>query len=236
MKASCFGPGAKAGGPNYLRQFVHMRPTRQSSHSSAKSQVPDVEAASTEEVENSVEAEGWVRFGCSRWPQEGKRLSSLAQQMSSLREDLLRDRDPSQVLGQRNLFRLKLRGHGVVAICEGANDLELLGVLIALESLGLDWPLIECRSQVPADDPWKNASVTGEEREELLARRFLRVRAVGTPSIELATALTKVDGYLDASPFLGGSALELHKYLQEQTLSSVDHRHGYLGMQPPVAL
>ena len=221
-KASSVGPGAKAGGPNYVLQLARWRQMgRPASTGEALPEamgallerclaaLPDAGARDLVRASAESYARAWrTHFGCAH--------------------------DPSEILGERNVFRYRRCRRVIV---RGAREgpgttAELCQVLLAACAAGA--PLtVSVPPEVPAvwmgeiegvtvvvetEGPYLERLARSGDLERLRARRPI-ARAV-----RVAAHLGGVT-VIDA-PVLASGRLELRWYLREQAISWVRHRYG----------
>jgi len=219
-KASSVGPGAKAGGPNYVLQLGHWR-----------------QAAPPAEGAPRAEAVDRLLERCLQWvaDEEARALlhASAASYALAWRDHFGREHEPVRLLGERNVFRYRgCRGLLVRAETRApAGRLALAQVLLAARTCGVP---VEISLADGALDLWPSVAdaITGVvEGEGGLAARLAsagmhRLRAL-TP-LELATRVAAhaagvvvLDG-----PVLATGRLELRAYLREQSVSRTVHRYG----------
>jgi RHH-type proline utilization regulon transcriptional repressor/proline dehydrogenase/delta 1-pyrroline-5-carboxylate dehydrogenase len=219
-KASAFGAGAKAGGPNYVAQLA--RVTQRVSPSVTSPPQP-------------AAAELVVRARPHLHEKERERLGiGACNYAHAFRTHFAVDHDPSGVLGERNLLRyaacdpLLLRAS---ADCDRV-DL-LLGVVAALSvgarfELSLDPVHAEvagCVGTLPRMTLALEDAATCAKRK---LRGFARIRALGGLEAELSSAADAALVHIAHEPVLLTGRVELLRYCREQSLSHRYHRYGNL--------
>jgi RHH-type proline utilization regulon transcriptional repressor/proline dehydrogenase/delta 1-pyrroline-5-carboxylate dehydrogenase len=210
-KASSFGPGAKAGGPNYIAQMM----------------IPEEEALPQEVEELSPDV-----AAISKWPSYQQLSSSdrqrwLASALSYAyhwAHYFSNDCDPCKLMGQHNILRY--RPHKQLVRLNGNEQLvDILIIAAAAKTVGA--PL----SFSSSSDPFGLADQVTfiiESDQQLLARLSLsaRVRMATPPSTSLQQQLAdKGCNLIVAAPLCCGR-LELLRYLREISLSIDHHRYG----------
>jgi RHH-type proline utilization regulon transcriptional repressor/proline dehydrogenase/delta 1-pyrroline-5-carboxylate dehydrogenase len=225
-KASSVGPGAKAGGPNYVLQLAHWRelgpPAR------GDEVLPEAMAALLERclVElTDPEARELLRASAASYARAWRRHFGV-------------EHDPSGILGEQNLFRYR-PCPGVLARASGADGPVLCQVLLAACAAGvplaLSLPVGAAAREWLADCGEVTALV--EEDEAGLARRLARpgtaerLRVWEPVSAELRGAAHRGGAAVIDAPVVADGRLELRWYLREQTVSRVVHRYGNI-VQP----
>lgn len=231
-KASSFGPGAKAGGPNYVQQFVHCG-NADSLPRRGESKGLLLPAAAALVRVASVEH--------SRW------LAPLGHHYETVaREHFRSTHDPSNIRGQANDFRYQPSDSILIVPFARATVDELLRVLLAVitvqAKVQLAWG-----SEAPSgaralmQTLHKELTSVGHEldieametpwRKQLPRVRNGRLRAVGQVPPEVHPLIAQYDWFLDDSAVLQDARRELQKYCFEQCVSVDYHRYGHLGVQ-----
>jgi RHH-type proline utilization regulon transcriptional repressor/proline dehydrogenase/delta 1-pyrroline-5-carboxylate dehydrogenase len=227
-KASSVGPGAKAGGPNYVLQLGRWRQV------ALPCAGEDCSPAVADLLERCVKAVAGEEAAAAL------RVSAASYALA-WREHFGREHEPIRLLGERNVFRYRpcrrLLVRADVATTAGRRALGQ--VLLAARTC--DVPVaVSLADGEPG--PWLAAATdvtTVVESEADLIERigsggFERLRALVPVSREVrAAAHTAGVAVLDA-PVLTTGRLELRYYVREQTVSRVVHRYGNV-MQPAAA-
>ncbi len=224
-KASSFGHGSKAGGPNYLLQFMHKQ---QNNLPKNKTPIPLSINALTgflNQVDLTPEELGTWFASTSNYTYWAKQFSH--------------DADPSKVVGQDNFFRYVSRKNMAFRIQPHDSPLDIFRVLAAAFAtktrLEISFDPKACPLMI--DHYWQQnlnkVSYTEESTEEFLSRlrskAFDRVRFISKPSTEMEKAASESATYLNAEPVLASGRLELIHYLREVAISIDYHRYGNLG-------
>ena len=220
-KGSSFGPGAKAGGPNYVLQLARWHQDR---------------LPSSEPTEPPPESD--LLRHCLSSAADADEAAILRASASSYRRawqsHFGREHDPSQILGERNVFRYRpcrlvlvrsdpARPGGRRALCQ---------VLLAARACGT--PLaISLPPGTPAW-PWlasENVPVYFEDEERLAERLQTgqageRLRILEPISADVRAAAHRGHVEVVEAPMLANGRLELRWYLREQTVSWQTHRYG----------
>ncbi len=238
MGKSAFGPGIKAGGPNYVLQLMHFTQTALPSSDQGPANEPlrhlleEIKQCDELAPEESVQIIAAIR--------------SYAEQMS---EEFGVAHDHFRLVGQDNFRRylpireLRIRVH------PDDTPFELLARVAAASTAGCritvsypeGWPATDQTRRVldwldRATDPWAAAIEFVEETEEQLVEviregHTLRVRYASPARVpyvvRLAAAETGI--YLADAPVLAHGRLELLWYFEEQSISDNYHRYGNLG-------
>jgi RHH-type transcriptional regulator, proline utilization regulon repressor / proline dehydrogenase / delta 1-pyrroline-5-carboxylate dehydrogenase len=222
-KASSVGPGAKAGGPNYVLQLARWR--QGTLPSGDDEPIPEPLAALLDRclaALSDAAARALVR-------------ASAASYSRAWRRHFSREHDPSAIRGERNVFRYRpcrrVITRGTTARPEAAAA--LCQALLAACVVGT--PLTV--SLAPDSAPWAWLAECGGvelvvEAEAGLVERLAhpgdaeRLRAWEPISTAARAAANGTGVVVIDAPVLANGRLELRWYLREQTVSHVLHRYG----------
>lgn len=203
-KASSFGHGSKAGGPNYIAQFMHKK---QRGMPAEKHPVHESVTALTAELEKihlTPEEQGIWFASIANYAYWAKRFS--------------RDDDPSKVVGEDNFFCYRPHKNMVLRIQKGDRPLDIYRVRAAA---------LCCKTNLEiSSDPQENSLIDRIKRGEIQ-----RIRLLSPPSDALREAAAQSGCYLNQEPVLASGRLELLNYLREMALSCDYHRYGNLGLR-----
>jgi RHH-type proline utilization regulon transcriptional repressor/proline dehydrogenase/delta 1-pyrroline-5-carboxylate dehydrogenase len=219
-KASSVGPGAKAGGPNYVLQLA--RWTQRALPAAGDDLPPEV-------------AELLSR-GLAATSGDGAALlsASAADYARGWRSHFGVGHDPSGVLGEDNVFRYRpCRGVAVrVDAAEPDDRVALLQVLLAATLCRTPVSVSLARAAAwPWLDDLSDVSMV-EESAAAFAERLRRgagverLRAWRPPDRAVREAAADASIAVIEAPVLASGRLELRWYLREQTISRVRHRYG----------
>ncbi len=217
-KASSVGPGAKAGGPNYVLQMARWR----------QETLPDAD----------WEPIGPLLEQCLEHaadPEEQRLLrASAASYLRAWRGHFSVDHEPSRVLGEDNVFRYR-RCRAVLVRADGglpAGRVALCQVALAASTCGV--PLLVSLASGESLS-WlaekADIEVIGESESEMIGRLDARpgverVRALIPLSSDARRAAHRAGVSVIDDPVVAAGRLELRWYLREQTVSRVRHRYG----------
>jgi len=223
-KASSVGGASKAGGPNYLREFMHAEQTG----------IPKEKHPVNEKVNNltifldradlCVEELGLWTASCASYAYWWKRLRQ--------------ERDPTKVVGQDNYFGYVPRKNMVLRITPKSFDKGALRVCAAVLSCGAQMEISYDPSQ-ETDFKWTDmipAFRVIEESDERFCERIRtgkidRIRIVEAPSEKLLEAAADSLTHVITDPVLSNGRFELLHYLREVSTSFDYHRYGNLGLR-----
>lgn len=215
-KRSCFGPGAKAGGPNYVSQFGTWS---------------DREIPSSRSMPGERSAQLLASLGFAGG--EKDRLAAAAGSdafwMSSY---FSKEHDPSGLKCETNVFRYRPFQKVLVRASEDTTDLELGRILLAAVASGAGVEVSLPEGKVFSG--WKGK--TFHEDEAVLCQRLAGsgyglLRAPGC-SADVMTAAANAGVRLVASQPVCNGRIELLPYFREQAISETVHRHGAVLPKP----
>jgi RHH-type proline utilization regulon transcriptional repressor/proline dehydrogenase/delta 1-pyrroline-5-carboxylate dehydrogenase len=222
-KASSFGPGAKAGGPNYVLQLLHVRQRGWPAMSSPPgAAVRDALPALERPLASNAE--------------RGALRCAAASYAKAWEEHFAVDHDPSRLLGQDNLFRYRPVPGMLLRLGQGALPLELSSALVAAHTCGIEMVI-----SLDEDDTAGRACLHGLggwphvfESEAAMAARLEadgvgRIRCLGSVGDRLRASAEAAAVHCEDAPVLANGRVELLRYLREQAISTDYHRHGNLG-------
>lgn len=230
-KDSSFGPGAKAGGPNYVAQFT-------------------VAVARPESNLDAVCPEG---LGAAHHPMavveamsrhleetELQRLAAYAKACAEAHAaHFERPHDVSCVRGEDNILRYLPLDHLAVWIAADTTALDVAKAAVAAATCGcaLRWFTSD---GVITSAMCEDLAVTRVVESELPNTEFAealasgatrRLRVLGTGSEIVTRAAIQLDVAVIDGPPSALPRLELIVYLREQAISTRYHRYGHLGMR-----
>lgn len=225
-KASSFGPGAKAGGPNYIQQFVDCRNVGAVALSAESKGLLLPAAAALVQAASKEQAQ---------W------LAPLAHHYEVVaRAHFRQSHDPSKIRGQANDFQYQPHSNICIVPFSGASIEDFLSVLLAAitsqSKFQIAWDSqapAGARVLVQAIGSHVGLSEVSEISwtQQVLLKRQGRLRVLG-PNPECAQSLVADnDWFLDDSPVLHNARRELAKYYLEQCVSVNYHRYGHLGVR-----
>lgn len=232
-KASSYGHGSKAGGPNYLFQFAtpHQVELPQEKHPVCN----HVNQLTTflQKVSLSPEELGAWYASIANYSFWADKFKHHGYGKIEGQGDL--------VIGQDNILLYSPHKHLCVRIQKSDTPLDIFRVVAAVLSchapVEISWT--QDQSSVAINDRWKHAfpSLTfREESESHFLRRmkdgaFDRVRLMTKATEEMKKTAAEASCYLCQIPVLASGRFELLNYLREIALSADYHRYGNLGVR-----
>jgi len=237
MGKSAFGPGIKAGGPNYVAQFMDFADAGESA--ADEPPADPLLAGLCDQLRRSMVA------GLPVPAAEVKRvLAAAGSYARNFREEFGRSHDHFKLVGQDNFRRYLPVRELRVRVHPADTAFEIFARVCAARTVG-------CRitvSSPPGDaspalklleeytETWAGSIEFVEETDEQLAsvireRETGRIRyaAPGRVPVLLQQAAAETGLYLASQPVLAEGRLELLWYVCEQSLSFDYHRYGNLG-------
>lgn len=229
-KDSSFGSGAKAGGPNYVAQFVRVE--RAANDVSPRS-------AGVSDGKTSPAFIALERLGASLNDDQKSAVRAYAEQCAETFERRFAvPRDVSSVLGEENLLRYRPLREVVVCVASPIDVRELVKFAVAAAtcSCATQWFALEgCMPEELAAalqaEVLTASALTVALSEYLALGGEGRLRALGPcPATVRQVAnhhnVAVVEGAVSALP-----RLEIAVCLREQALSTRYHRYGHYGMR-----
>lgn len=227
FKASHFGRGAKAGGPNYLTQLMNIHNIEVPSETAP---ITTVVALLSRYVENRLHPQE-----LSLWH------ASLGNYAFYWTHYFSKDHDPSQVLGEQNILRYVELKDLIFRVQEVDKEIDIMRVIAAALTCGTPL-LISCaddRFDLMAQGEWfkqlPEITLKKESEERFISRikqeKINKVRMLSTPSKELQRIFAEEGCSLLHTPVLANGRMELLNYLREVTIVIETHRYGFIGSE-----
>lgn len=226
-KNSSFGRGSKAGGPNYLSQFMHAEQVG----------VPKEKFPIGEWVNNLT------RY-LEKFDLTAEELGMWYASISSYAffwQQFKRGKDSTKNIGQDNFFRYMPHKKLIFRIGPEVSPLDYLRVFAAALTCGtrldVSWEKNETAKKLQAN--WEALlpifNIIEENEQSFLKRiqtsRFKRIRMLEEPSKKMIELCAQSATYIDHTLVLANGRIELPHYLREVSLSIDYHRYGNLGLR-----
>jgi RHH-type proline utilization regulon transcriptional repressor/proline dehydrogenase/delta 1-pyrroline-5-carboxylate dehydrogenase len=208
-KLSSFGNGSKAGGPNYLREFMTV----------SQITLPEEKAPPNRSVHCLKALVN--QFGLS--PEELLIWNASILNYAYWWAQMSNDRDSTKIVGQDNWFRYVPRKAVALRVTPNASSLDILRSCAAALTIGVPLQL-SCPHRSPYLKLAPLLSLFQESEEELLSRPLERIRIC--EPIRFPTSI-----HLINVPVLANGRIELLHYLREVSISIDYHRYGNLGLR-----
>lgn len=223
-KKSCFGPGSKAGGPNYVAQFGCW----------TEKELP------SEGVSPKGEFASLTSRICDLMKDSARRIrAAAASQYKWYQQEFGVEHDPSRIYGENNIFRY-VPVKGVLFRAENQSDEDIAIAVLAANRAGTPLELSLDKAR-----PWLEGlpltTVVEETEEQMLNRLssdaarfgFLRMPGAGKDVQEAANEQSLP---VLTMPILANGRLELLRYFREQAVSETIHRYGNIVPKPAEVL
>jgi RHH-type proline utilization regulon transcriptional repressor/proline dehydrogenase/delta 1-pyrroline-5-carboxylate dehydrogenase len=231
---SCVGPGMKAGGPNYVAQFMQFQDGAEIHGVTRTLRNPDLESLRAALINRSE-------------PVDPRIIRALASCDYWWTEEFSREHDHFRLLGQDNIRRylpfrwIRVRvsqGDSLFSIFTRAAAARVTGARVIVSSAAtMESQVVRLLDELT--DAWAGGIEFVEESDQELAT-YLRefpphseeqVRFARPESVpQLVRAAAAVGGvYLADEPVLAEGRIELLWYIREQSISFDYHRYGNLG-------
>jgi RHH-type proline utilization regulon transcriptional repressor/proline dehydrogenase/delta 1-pyrroline-5-carboxylate dehydrogenase len=222
-KGSSFGPGAKAGGPNYVAQLSDV--VQRSAPLVVCPPLPDAAALIASARASLTEAQR-ERLGIG-----------ACNYAHALRTHFAVDHDPSGVLGERNVLCYRACTPMLLRAAAGADAGDVLLSAAAALTCGVEFVLSVDPSASPALPGLDRllgviAVVEGADAAAArIAGTIARVRVLGSVEPELRAAAEAALVHVVAGSVLLSGRFELLHYHREQSRSHRFHRYGNLASE-----
>jgi len=231
MGKSAFGPGIKAGGPNYVAQLMDFSDRQQD-----KLSVPGPNTCFARLIAQ-------LGAGAQGGPASSQVLAALASYEDAWHGEFNREHDHFKLLGQHNIRRYLPVGKLTVRVGERSDVYQAIGAMAAAWITGnqvllsldpevntvIEALLAKCVKSLGG-----RVTLARHDEQELVhlihdqaMGRLRLVGAVASNDVLLAAARDYV--YVVRAPVLASGRVELLWYLKEQSISDNYHRYGNLG-------
>jgi len=226
-KDSHFGSGAKAGGPNYVTQFVNLTQVSLPYGKAPKNRLIEHFRNLSDNMKLSEEeTEIWLAS-----------LDSYAHWAGQFS----RDQDLAQIVGQDNFLRYQSEPGIVFRIYSSDSHLDVLRVCSAATFCHTPMQVSFCKEQssLVFCESWKRHfplfKLIQEKEDHFLERvrlgTFKRIRILSSPTDSLKTVAAESMTHIAHAPVLANGRFELLHYLREVAISHDYHRYGNLGIR-----
>jgi len=227
VKASGFGPGAKAGGPNYVAQFAKPVQIHLPQEKSPLSPLVDNLTDLIEKLSLTPDELGHWYASVSNYAFWARRFAH--------------DHDPSKLVGQDNFLRYRPY-HGIVfRVSASDRPLDILRTCAAALScetpIQISWT--KGQNKISINDHWSRLMplfrIVQESESQFLERvqsgAFRRIRLLSPPPAAVQQAAAFRATHIAEAPVLANGRFELLHYLHEIAVSIDYHRYGNLGVR-----
>lgn len=236
MGKSAFGPGIKAGGPNYVAQLMDFR---------------DVADPSTDETIGDAHLASFITQLSNGLPDVDEQqvqnvIVATHSYAREVREEFGREHDHFRLIGQDNIRRYLPIDHLRIRVHPDDTLFELFARVCAARGSGCRitvscpengaFPLVDMLDQLT--ESWAGAIEFVDESDEELAEVILRretdrIRYANSDRVptKIRQAATDVQLFIADWPVMRHGRIELLWYVQEQSLCVDYHRYGNLGIR-----
>ena len=232
MRKSAIGSGKKAGGFNYVGQFMNIHYKETNLYESCSNNYIDqMRIFLTRDTVFNDECERAMRHIChfAHWYEV----------------EFLKEHDYSHIRGESNIIRY-LPVKSVLLRIKDRDELdEILTTIMAIKMVGASLHISIPKECKKAELIWleskqasfigKNDSFSRDDEDELLAEmdKVQRIRYLHPENVPMSVyeKLAPKARYIASEPFVSHGRLELMHYFVEQSVSNSYHRYGNLGIQ-----
>ena len=245
QKASSFGPGFKAGGPNTLLGLVRVKGEHVRVTSVPVSRGPRLPAQPPDPPRVAALSEyGVLReiiddtLRDATRPEQERLAHRLESYEAAARDELLVEHPQAEVLGFSDTFCYR-PARVLLVVPKTASELDLLSALLAARLVHAELDLLveerheSRRFQRLAGDHTPRFADAKTLIELAQRGRHERARVLGPatgPAFEATRALVEMSSHLDSEPVHDAGYIELRRYTIEQSRSVARHRHGNLSL------
>ena len=232
MRKSAIGSGKKAGGFNYVSQFMDISYHETNLYESCSTNFIDhMRVMLTRDTVFHDECEVALRYIChfAHWHEV----------------EFLKEHDYTHIRGESNIIRYLPVKDVLLRLEEGDKLEEILTTIMAIKMVGANIHVSLPEHSKQAEFLWlesKQASFIGEndqitrDSEEALIKlipEYQRVRFLHPENVsqEIFESVADQAIYIARDPFVSHGRIELMHYFVEQSVSNSYHRYGNLGIQ-----
>jgi RHH-type transcriptional regulator, proline utilization regulon repressor / proline dehydrogenase / delta 1-pyrroline-5-carboxylate dehydrogenase len=232
MRKSAIGSGKKAGGFNYVSQFMNIEYKETNLYESCSTEFIDqMRIMLTRDTVFNEECESALRHIChfSHWHEA----------------EFLKEHDYAHIRGESNIIRY-LPVESVLLRVEEKDELdEILTTIMAIKMVGANLHISIPKKSKKAELIWleskqasfigKEDSISRDDENELIAKipGVQRVRFLHPDNVtqNIYDSIADKAIYIASENFVSHGRLELMHYFVEQSISNSYHRYGNLGIK-----
>ena len=250
MGKSAFGPGIKAGGPNYVAQLMHFEQVAEEVKSDDNHKAlteTDHELANQLHLADLAARLEKVDSGIVRENDRKRLIEAIESYRKYFATEFSREHDHFRLIGQDNVRRYLPVRELRIRVDPADSPFETIARVSAAKAAGCRITVSihsECWNPQPigwldaATDSWAASIEFVEESDEQLAEvirngHTLRVRYSCPERVptDIRSAAAKTGLYIADAPVIGHGRIELLWYFEEQSISDNYHRYGNLGIR-----
>jgi RHH-type proline utilization regulon transcriptional repressor/proline dehydrogenase/delta 1-pyrroline-5-carboxylate dehydrogenase len=226
IKASSFGRGLKAGGQNYVCEFMRAKQVG----------LPREKASVNDSVNNLTPALDKIELGGEELGLWMASVSNYAYCWNRMKKP----KDVSKIVGEDNFFYYQPREKIVLRLEKDSNALDALRTTAAALTVGAEFHIsyspecLQVKNLCWLDQIQGIKAVQEDEAtfiNHLESTKIERIRLVSKPTHALKMAVSKTGIYICDIPVQANGRLELVIYLHEVSSSCAYHRYGNLGLR-----
>jgi RHH-type proline utilization regulon transcriptional repressor/proline dehydrogenase/delta 1-pyrroline-5-carboxylate dehydrogenase len=219
-KRSCYGPGAKAGGPNHAAQFGRWK----------NQSLPAMTAACPEPIKDLLDQL------VTRLPEAAETLTAAAGSDAFWNtHEFSVTHDPTALVGEANLFRYRHFSRALIRVSSEISDGDVARLILAATAIGVPFTL-----SMATERPWlSETGVTVRiESTASLLERFAQIAAefelIRSPlgEVDLKTAAIAAGMRWADGPVVWNARVEWPVWFREQAVSRTLHRYGNIIASP----
>ena len=213
-KRSAVGPGAKAGGPNYVSQLGTWHPDG----------VPDDRDIPIADVRRLIDLVAPV---IGERNAEWLRIAARSDEAFWKRE-VGKEHDPSALRYEANILRYRPRDDVIIRVEEERGSVDALRCVLAAVRCGSGYAVssavpLDVFETLPVEVIVESADLF---QSGLIDHRFGRIRQLGETTSDLRTVAWRTEVDIADAPVTAVGRVELLHYVREQAISRTMHRFG----------
>lgn len=227
-KESSFGRGSKAGGPNYVLQFMK-------GYQKILPKEKELYSFQLLKFDQSVDKSLYTADDVDLWN------ASLGSYSFYWNHYFSKSHDPSMILGQDNFLKYVPHKQTLFRIQEEDDKVDFLRVIASAIVCGAYLTVsipVSMMRHIPSGTWLENQnsiSLIAENEEQLIgriaAKQIDRMRLISSPSIPLKQVIADFSCNVIVESVMANGRLELLNILREVSFSIDYHRYGYLGFR-----
>lgn len=232
MRKSAIGSGKKAGGFNYVSQFMNLEYHDTNLYESCSTDFIDhMRVFFSRDTLFNEECEIALRYGChfAHWYEA----------------EFLKDHDYAHIRGESNVIRYLPVKSVLLRLEDNDKFEEVLASIVAIKMVGAKLHISLPKRSRKAEYIWLEAKassilensdlVVREDEDELISsmEKYERIRFLAKENVS-ETIYKKVAPkaiYIATTPFVAHGRVEMMNYFVEQSVTNSYHRYGNLGIQ-----
>ncbi len=232
MRKSAIGSGKKAGGFNYVSQFMNLEYHDTNLYESCSTDFIDhMRVFFNRDALFNEECETALRYGChfAHWYEA----------------EFLKEHDYAHIRGESNVIRYLPVKSVLLRLEDNDKFEEVLATILAVKMVGAKLQISLPKSSRKAEYIWleskakailENDDLIVREDEEVLIEsiyKYQRIRFLSKENVStnIYNAVASKAIYIATTPFVAHGRIEMMHYFIEQSVTNSYHRYGNLGIQ-----